>query len=316
MNNLKKLNMQSPYKRIVVYDLETGGFSCKHNSITEIAMVAIDLETLDIIEETSIMFRPQLDLSSRLEEPLKQAQDFFKLLKIKDEDSKVNILHYKNHQITLKSLEPLIEDIELFYEFLEGHGDIVTWEDLQELYKDEKLKPIAKLFFDWCYNPQALEVTHISEEMLVEEGIEPKEAFAKVKGFISSHTVGNSKPIMSGHNIGSLPRRIVKGKEKGPDGFDNPFMEKLFKDNGDDYFDSINELIYDTLKMARIRWSEMPSYSLGVCANEVGLTLKEAHRALPDTVANAKFLIKMLKNLRGEGGQASKYKRRKFKFNF
>ena len=72
----------------------------------------------------------------------------------------------------------------------------------------------------------------------------------------------------------------------------------------------------DTLEWARLRFTEISSFSLGVCANEVGLTLKEAHRALPDTVANAKFLIKLLKSMRGEGSQETKYVRRKFNFNF
>lgn len=309
--------MQSPYKRIIVYDLETGGLSCKWNSITEIAMVAIDLETLSIIEEMSVMFKPRLDLTSRQADALKEAKDLFKSLKVKDEESGLNILQYKEHQITLKNLEPLIEDIKMFYEFLDKRGsDIIEYDDLLKLDKDEKYKDIITIFFNKCYHPQALEVTHIPRELLEEEGIGFEEGFAKVKGFISSHTVGNSKPIIAGHNIGSLPRRIVRGKEKGPDGFDNPFMEKFFLDNDDDFFDCINDKIIDTLKEARIKWFELPGYNLGTCANEVGLTLKEAHRALPDTLANANFLIKMLKNLRGEGNQQSKYKRKKYKFQF
>ena len=84
--------MQSPYKRIVVYDLETGGLSFKWNSITEIAMVAIDLETLAIIDEMSVMLLPRLDLSTRQLDPLKEAKDLFKSLKVKDPESNLNIL--------------------------------------------------------------------------------------------------------------------------------------------------------------------------------------------------------------------------------
>lgn len=308
--------MQSPYKRIVVYDLETGGLSFKWNSITEIAMVAIDLETLAIIDEMSVMLLPRLDLSTRQLDPLKEAKDLFKSLKVKDPESNLNILQYKDHQITLKNLEPLVEDIKIFNEFLETNGDIVEYETILELEKQEKFKDILSIFINKCYHPQALEVTHISRNMLEREGMEFEEGFKQVKEFLTTHTVGNSKPIIAGHNIGSLPRRIVRGKEKGPDGFDNPFMEKFFQDNDDDFFDSVNEKIIDTLKEARIKWFELPGFNLGTCANEVGLTLKEAHRALPDTIANAKFLVKMLKNLRGEGNQQSKYKRKKFKFQF
>ena len=72
----------------------------------------------------------------------------------------------------------------------------------------------------------------------------------------------------------------------------------------------------DTLEWSRLRWFEAPSYALGVCANAVGVELKDAHRALPDTEANAEFLIKMLKGLRGEGSQETKYEKRKFNMNF
>ena len=309
--------MQSPYKRVIVYDLETGGLSHRWNSITEIAMVVIDLQSLDIIEEHSIMFKPRMDLSDRQSDPLREAKDLFKNLKVKEEESGLNVVLYKDHKITLKNLDPLVEDIEMFYnDFLKDHGDIIEYDTILELEASPKYAEIVRIFFDKCYNPQALEVTHISREMLVEEGIEFEEGFEKIKNVITSHTVGNSKPIIAGHNIGSLPRRIVRGKEKGPDGFDNPFMEKLFDDNGEDFFDSINEKIIDTLKEARIKWYELPGFNLGTCANEVGLTLKEAHRALPDTIANAKFLVKMLKNLRGEGGGSSTYKKRKFKLQF
>jgi DNA polymerase III alpha subunit (gram-positive type) len=72
----------------------------------------------------------------------------------------------------------------------------------------------------------------------------------------------------------------------------------------------------DTLEWARLKWFNMSSFALGVVANEVGITLKDAHRAIHDTRANAKFFIKMLSHLRGEGTQKSNYKRRKFKMNF
>lgn len=308
--------MQSPYKRVIVYDLETGGLNNKHNSITELAMVAIELENLTIIEEFSVMLRPRLDLSTREAEPLKEAKELFKMLKIKDPESNLNVLPFKGTQITLKNLDALVEDITLFYEYLEEYGDIIELEQYLALEQHPVYKHIAKVYFDRCYNPMALEVTHISKDMLIEEGASYADAFKLVLAMIQRHTIGNSKPILAGHNIGSLPRRIVRGKEKGPDGFDNPFMEKFFANNGEDFFDSINDKIVDTLKEARMRWYELSGYNLGICANEVGLTLKEAHRALPDTVANAKFYIKLLKNLRGEGSQETTYKRRKFDFNF
>ena len=48
--------------------------------------------------------------------------------------------------------------------------------------------------------------------MLLDEGIERGLAYKKIESFFLKHTTGNSKPILSGHNVRK---------------FDNPFMEKL-----------------------------------------------------------------------------------------
>jgi len=310
--------MVTKYKRSVVYDLETGGLSNVYNSITEAAFVAVDLESLEIIEEMTVAFLPYIDLSwVNIDSSIKDAKIIYKNIGVKDSETGIKTLKFKEHNITLKNLEPLVEAISEFYEMLDKDypSFFLNYEDILKL-EDSEWKDIVEVYFNSCYNPQALEVTGISRELIVSEGVSYQEGFKKMKEMITRHTVGNAKPIIVGHNVGSLPRRIVKSKEVGPDGFDNPFMEKLFNNNNDDWFYSINDEIIDTLKWARMKWTELPNFSLGTCANEVGLTLKEAHRALPDTVANAKFYIKMMQHLRGEGSGKSRYKRRKFNFQF
>ena len=305
--------MESKYKKVVVYDLETGGLSSKYNSITEAAFVAVDLGSLEIIEEMSVMFESHMDLSW-IGEPIKDAKTLYKNLGIKDGESNIKTLQFKEHKITLKNIDPLVEAVSDFYMYIKDKNRF-TRSEIEEL-EDSEWKDIITVFYNHTYNPQALEVTGISRALIDGEGISQPEAYLAIKEMIERHTVGNVKPIIAGHNVGSLSRRIVKGKEVGPDGFDNPFMEKLFQENNDDWFYSINDEIIDTLKWARLKWTELPNFSLGTCANEVGLTLKEAHRALPDTVANANFLIKMFQHLRGEGSLKSRYKRKKFNFNF
>jgi len=305
--------MESKYKRVVVYDIETGGLSSKYNSLTEIAMVAVDLESLEIIEEMSVVFEPHIDLSW-IGEPIKDAKILYKNLGVKDSESNIKTLQFKEHRITLKNIDPLVEAVSEFYIYIKGRYSF-TRSDIEELENSE-WKDIITIFYNNAYNPQALEVTGIDRALINKEGVSQAMAYDALKGMLERHTVGNVKPIIAGHNIGSLTRRIVKGKEVGPDGFDNPFMEKLFKENNDDWFSSINDEIIDTIKWARLKWSELPNFSLGTCANEVGLTLKDAHRALPDTVANTHFLIKMFQHLRGEGSLKSRYKRKKYNFNF
>jgi len=161
---------------------------------------------------------------------------------------------------------------------------------------------MTSLYFDKCYAPQALEVTGISRKLMEDEGVEFYEAFTKIKEVFDSNKVGNSKPIICGHNI-------IK--------FDNPFMEVLFSDNKEDFNKHIDESMkIDTLYWARLRWFEMPAFNLSTCCNEVDVTLKGAHRALPDTISNAQLFIKFMKSFRGEGSQESNYIRRKFKANY
>jgi DNA polymerase III epsilon subunit-like protein len=303
--------MESPLKRVIVYDLETGGFLSKVNSITEMAGVVIELETLEIIEQFSVMFFPYMDLRSNLEEPSKDAKRLFNELANPGEEGKVKSMYYAGKEITLKSLSVMVEDIEKFNLYLEKRdvekkkikesGRMFTYDEYLELLETE-YKDIITVYFNSCYNPQALEATHMSVELLLKEGIPWKEAGVKIKELISSHTVGTHKPILAGHNIKS---------------FDNPFMEKLFTDLGFEFFKLLNNFSIDTLEWVRIKWPTLAAYSLGVCCNAVGLTLKEAHRALPDTIANAKLLIEMLKSMRGEGGGTkSEYKRSKLSCNF
>jgi DNA polymerase III alpha subunit (gram-positive type) len=283
-------------------DLETGGLSNKYNSITEFAGVVVCMESLTILEEFQVMMKPRLNLVTREEDTLKEAKQLFKMLKVKDAETGLNTLKYNIHDITLKNLDPLVEDLDEFYAFLENHGDVIEYNDLIEFEKREDIGEIVKLYFDKCYSPQALEVTGIPRELLEKEGIEYSEAFAQIKDLFDRHKVGNSKPILCGHNIIE---------------FDKPFMDILFNDNKEDFNKHINYTqIIDTLGWARLRWFEMPSYNLSTCCNEVDVVLKGAHRALPDTISNAQFFIKMMKSFRGEGSQESNYVRRKFKLNY
>lgn len=309
--------MQTPYKKGITFDLETSGFSTIYNSITEIAMVAIDMEKLSIVDEFSVLLKPRLDLNWRTDESIKDAKIIFKNISEKDEDSGIKTIKYKGKKITLKNVSDLEDDIDGFRKLLDSayKDNFIKSEEIKELLNSE-YKDVFELYLSNAYNKEAEKVSGISLDLLFKDGLELEDAFSMVLKFMESHTHGNSKPIMIGHNIGSLPRRIVKGKEVKPDGFDNPFMEKFFAQNKDDYFYRINDLIIDTLKEAKLKWFELPSYNLGTCCNEVGITLKEAHRALPDTISNAKLFIKMTKSLRGDGSSNTKKPRRKFSANF
>lgn len=294
--------MDSPLEKIITFDLETGGFLNKTNSITEFAGVVINLADLQIIEEFTVMLHPYMDLKNALEEPNKEAKRLFNELATPGQEGQVKCLVYADKEITLKSLDVMIEDITEFNKYLEKRKSrMFVYDEYLELLETQ-YKDIAKIYFNSAYNPQALEATHMSIDMLVKEGINWKDATGKIKELIARHTHGTHKPIIAGHNI---------------KGFDNDFMIKLFADCGFDFLKLVNTFMIDTLEWVRLRWPVLSAFSLGVCCNAVGLTLKEAHRALPDTIANARLLIKLLESMRSDGtGTGQEYKRRKFTMNF
>ena len=235
-------------------------------------------------------------------ESTREAKAIFKAVATKDVETKIPYIMYKGQRLTNKDLDPIIQDIDELEMLIERKGTQYNYDQIVALENSEKYGDITKLYFDKTYNPEAMKVTHMTRDMLVNEGIDIAEAIEKVADIFKRYTLGNAKPILAGHNIKK---------------FDNPFLEKFLLRGKYDLNKMICETqIIDTLEWARLRWFDAPSFSLGVCVNAVGLTLKEAHRALPDTEANAQLLIKMLKGLRGEGQSEKKYEKRKFNFQF
>jgi DNA polymerase III alpha subunit (gram-positive type) len=293
--------MKSPYTKAIVYDTETGGLKKDFNSLTELAFVAVDMETLEEVDEMEVMILPYLDLSTMEDDNMKEAKELYKYLSVKDESTGKKMLTYKGEKLGIKDLSELSEDLESFRKEYLKDKTIIDYVDLLKI-EDTGLRDLVLLLFDKCYNPGAFEATGINRQMLINEGVHRDEAFEKVQAFFLKHTDGNSKPILSGHNIRK---------------FDNPFMEKFFALYKKDFNNFINPTqLIDTLEWARLKWFNMPSYALGVVANEVGITLKDAHRAINDTRGNAKLFIKIIQSLRGQGTQKSTYKRRKFKMNY
>lgn len=294
--------MQSPYKKVIVYDLETGGLDVKKNSVTEIAMVVVDLETLTIEEKYSSIIKPYYDFSDRVLDAKREARSIFKSTSEKDQETKETFILHKGQKVNAKQLDVVLEDIDSFGLLLDRKGLEFNNEQFEAILNSGTYTEGAKLYFNKTYNPQAMKVTHMTKQMLQSEGKDVDVVVEEVLKLIEKYTQGNNKPILAGHNIKK---------------FDNAFLEKLLLRGTYKLEDLINETqMIDTLEWARLRWFDSSSYSLGVCCNQVGLTLKEAHRALPDTEANAQLLIKMLKGLRGHGSNESKYERRKFNFNF
>lgn len=162
------------------------------------------------------------------------------------------------------------------------------------VYVNPELEIIAKTSFllkphykeDLEYHPRAMQVSHLTLDILEKEGITLEEAWDIFTDFINSYQTTKTKPIMVGHNI---------------DKFDNAFMENWALFMKSDLYKYVNKRTEDTLDWGHRVFPEAPDYKLGTMCDQFGVELTEAHRALPDTIANAELWIKMMQNLRGEG---------------
>ena len=295
--------METKHKRILVYDLETGGLEKSVNPITEFAGVIIDTSNLTIVKELSVMFKPRMDLSFINEDSSKEAKMIFKKISYVDPDSSLTIVKYGNDIILSQDKKKLIEPIDELKKFIEKRKQkyVFTYEEFLETKETKpELANILDIYMNVCYNPQAAELTHISRKMLLENGVEYEDGFNQIKQLFLEATIEGSKPVIAGHNIRK---------------FDNGCMELLFESNKFKFNSFIDDFQIDTMDWARLKWIELPNFTLGACSSELNIVLKGAHRAINDTVANAELVIKFIENLRGLGNQVSKKVRKKFTLN-
>lgn len=151
------------------------------------------------------------------------------------------------------------------------------------------------------YTKEAEVVSGITTDLLEKEGVSVEAAVDGIIDFLMEHKQGSVKPILCGHNIKK---------------FDNSFLYSIFDvtDNDLDKYTNVDRCI-DTLDWSSLRFVDSARHNLGVACSNAGIILKEAHRAAPDAKANAKLLISMLKNLRGEGS-GSKNKKKRVKYEY
>jgi len=154
------------------------------------------------------------------------------------------------------------------------------------------------------YSKIAQEVSGITPQLLEEKGEDIKEAHKETRDFIKKYTKGKmGKPIMVGHNMYN---------------FDRPFFENMYEFLGDN-FSSYLYGYEDTQILSHIKYLENTNYKLGTICKGLGVELTDAHRGLPDTIANAQMFIEMVKLLRSgkvESGGVNKNRfREKFKLD-
>jgi len=155
-----------------------------------------------------------------------------------------------------------------------------------------KYESIIKRYSDAEYDVQAMETTGITEEDLETKGKDVDDVIEEMLDFLGDYVLESKKPILGGHNI---------------DNFDIDFLNDLFERRKRKITKDINMgVTFDTIKMSSWAFTDSENYQLGTCCKNADIILKDSHRAMNDVLANAKLIIRLLKNLRGDGSLKKK----------
>lgn len=145
-------------------------------------------------------------------------------------------------------------------------------------------------------NAKALEINGITKEALRSQGKSLDVVCTEMVAWLKNYKGGRGNmPIMTGHNIRA---------------FDMPFLRQMHTDNGslNKFNDAVSEEIFDTLTLARMMGSKDDfggKHTLSYVSQSMGVPLASAHSAVPDTLANAKVFVEMIKQMRGMGSGSS-----------
>ncbi len=151
------------------------------------------------------------------------------------------------------------------------------------------------------YTPQALEVSHITLDMLEKEGKLSQDVIKELITFIKK-TSGKKKSILVGHNI---------------DEFDIPILDKFFSDHKEDLSKYVEtKTSIDTMWEMRKFRPNLDKFNLGFCLESLEIDLQQAHRALNDTRGTKSMFLKLMTNLRGLSSVGQEVKKQRVRFQF
>ena len=114
----------------------------------------------------------------------------------------------------------------------------------------------------------------------------------------------SNRPVLVGHNVK----------------FDMRMLSKLFELSKDNLFDYINDNPICTMTLSKMLTPKTDSLALGICCENAGIKLQNAHRAMPDVVATTDLFRVYVRTLRGNelsaSNQESNNKKSRNKFQF
>lgn len=169
------------------------------------------------------------------------------------------------------------------------------------------------------YSPQALQVTGISMDLLMEEGIslmECKEKFVEhmIKSNIQTHV--KYRTIMVGHNPGFDEAFLIEFARR------TKIDLSKYCFGWKDIYGNFKPHFLDTQiiagRMAYGHDETLVNHKLGTIVSHMGLDGNNFHRAMSDVLATKDVLVEIIKRTRNEGGgntDVARYRHRTT-FNF
>lgn len=177
----------------------------------------------------------------------------------------------------------------------------------KNLKEIDRYETYIKPYDDLVVDPDALKANGIKLRDVENSGISKKEAIKNLTTYFKKSSTGNHpsmRPIVVGHNIP----------------FDIGFMDELFKNEKIKFKDLKQNIFIDTMGDATRSWPKINSLNLTACCEQAGISLINAHRAMPDVLATAdlfryfnKKLIQTSSN-KNDGEIQNGKSRQKFQF--
>jgi len=174
-------------------------------------------------------------------------------------------------------------------------------------YKEiDRYETFIKPYGDLKIYKEALDITGLTMSD-INSGIDYKKAVKLIREYFKKAKGGNHaslKPVVVGHNPV----------------FDTGFINHMFELAGDSLWKYINGNVADTMLLTKMLNPTISSLSLGVCCEEAGIKLSNAHSAMPDTVATKDLFVSYMMKMRSSGevqvlnGEKQKRSRPKFQF--
>lgn len=138
----------------------------------------------------------------------------------------------------------------------------------------KRYETYVKPYDDLVVEQAALNANGIKMKDVHAKGITKKELQDNIAKYFKSSmpsTHPSMRPVIVGHNIP----------------FDIGFMDRLFRGTKTPFSNLRADVFIDTMGGAKQSWPDATSISLGNCCERAGISLINAHRAMPDVLATA-----------------------------